>query len=103
MGFSPGTEFSDVVNTAYVQAAVTVGTSAVVAKVGATNLDGRQEILIYSKETNDVIYFGPTGVTTATGIPLQPGETANFPFGDAINLYLISASAGNSVIVQELS
>lgn len=103
MGFSAGSGFADVVNDAYVAGQVTVGTTEVIAKSSTNNLAGRQELLIYNLETNDTIYFGPSGVTTSTGIPIQPGEVANFPFGDEINLYLIADTAGNVVQVQEVA
>lgn len=74
MGFSAGSGFSDLVNSEYLAGTIIVGTSAAIAKVGLENLAGRQELLVYNQENNDTIYFGPAGVTTSTGIPIQPGE-----------------------------
>lgn len=103
MGFSGGSNLNDVVNAEYVGGTITVGTTQVKAKVGANNLAGRQEMLVYSRETNAVVYFGPSGVTTSTGIPVGPGETVNLPYGEGIDVYFISATAGNVCVVQELS
>lgn len=97
------TRFNDIVNTDYTGGAITVGTSEQLASAnGSSNLDDRQELIIYNNSSNTV-YFGPTGVTTSSGIPLEPNETINVQAGDNINIYLIADSSGNSVIVQEFS
>lgn len=100
MSFSP--DRADVDSDTYVAASITVGTSQVLAAVGVSNLTSRQELLIYNK-SNTTIYFGPTGVTTATGIPIEPTGVLNLPFGQNINVYLISATPSLTVIIQELA
>jgi len=48
------------------------------------------------------IYIGFTsGVTTATGYRLDPGESDNFDFGPALTLWAIGAVAGNTAFVVE--
>lgn len=84
----------------FVQGTVTVGTSQVEAKVGASRADGRQMLRIYNSSSN-VIYMGPTGVTTANGEPLEKKQWINIPASDALALFLIAGSAGNAVIVSE--
>lgn len=92
--------FVDVINADYITTSITVGTTAVHAKVGASNLLGRQELHLYNRSANR-IFIGPSGVTTTTGIPLEPDEVISLQYGDKIDVYLIAESAGNTVVVQE--
>jgi hypothetical protein len=90
-------------NSAYVGGNITVGTSEQLASAtGSGNNQDRQNILIYNRSTTVTVYFGPTGVTTSTGIPISPGELATLNVGPAINVYLIAGTAGNIVTVQEV-
>ena len=103
MGLSRSSEFSDVVNDGYVSAAKTVGTTEVLASAGTSNLTGREILTIYN-DSNSIIYYGPTGVSVSgpnKGEPLAKGQSVSIPAGDALNIYLISASASNNVIIQE--
>lgn len=93
-------EFDDIVEDGYVSGAVTVGTSAVEAKVGGSALDGRELLTIYN-DSNSIIYYGPSGVTTSTGEPLAKKQRVSIPVGSAIQVFLIAGSGGNDVIVQE--
>lgn len=103
MAFGSDGTFNDVVNIDYQSGVLTVGTTQQIAAAnGSTNLDDRQELVIYNKSSNTV-YFGPTGVTTSTGIPIESKETINIQMGPDVSLYLIAATAGNSIIVQEMS
>lgn len=98
---------SDVVNTSYISAKITVSTSQVEAKVGGSRLSGRQELIIYNGGT-ETIYYGPSGVTVLgtganDGIPIKGQQILNIQIGDQLPLYLIAAENNTSVIVQELS
>lgn len=96
-------QFNDVLDSSYVSGNITVGTSEVLAAaVGGVNLVLRQELLIYNR-SSAIIYFGPTGVTTTTGIPIGPNEVLDLPYGQGINIYLIAGTAGNTVTVQEMA
>lgn len=101
MGFFQGGKFNETAEAAYTGGAITVGTSQILAAVTGTNMVGRQELLIYNKSAV-TIFFGPSGVTTATGIPIESTGVLNLPFGDSVSVYLIAGTAGNSVIVQEV-
>lgn len=92
----------EIVNNSYVQSTVTVGTTQVQAKVGASNLTKRQMLRIYNG-SNNVVYIGPSGVTTANGEPLEKKQSINIPAGDQINVFIIAGSADNDVIVSEWS
>ena len=102
MGIGYNSDFSDVNNTAYLSGTVTVGTSAIEAKVGGSALDERQTVRIYNS-SNAVIYFGPAGVTISTGEPLEKKQWVSIPAGKSNPVYLIRASSSGSVIVQEMS
>lgn len=96
-------QFNDVLDSSYVSGNITVGTSEILAAaVGGVNLILRQELLIFNR-SSAIIYFGPTGVTTATGIPVGPNEVLNLPYGQSISVYLIAGTAGNTVTVQEMA
>jgi len=84
------------------QGLVTVGTTEVEAKVGGTRRDGRQMLRVYNK-SNNIVYFGPTGVTTTTGEPIEKKQWVNIPASDSLALFLIAGSASNDVIVSEWS
>lgn len=88
-------------STSYVQADVTVGTSAVEAKVGGSRLANRKRLIITNK-SNVTIYIGPSGVTTTTGRPLLKDQQMFTDDGD-IGVYMIAGSSSNTVGVEEKS
>lgn len=100
-GLSGGSKY-DLVNDGYVSGEVTVGTSAVEAKVGGSALAGREILIIYNKSNNSVFY-GPSGVTTSTGVELKKGQFVSMPAGNAVGIFLIAGSASNVIVVQEMS
>lgn len=105
MSFGSTGSFSDVAGVSYISTVLSVGTSQVKVCVGADNLANRQELIIFNDSLN-TIYYGPSGVTTSgttKGIPIQGGGFVNLPFGFDVSVYMIAASPGNSIIVQELS
>ena len=94
---------SDVNESAFVSGAVTVGVTEVEAKVGGSPLAGRQLLSITNNSAKD-IFYGPTGVTTATGDVLKKGgQYIVLPVGPGVSVFLISADAGLNVRVQEFS
>lgn len=101
-GFGQIGRNDDIVNDSYVQGTVSVTTSQIEAKVGGSRLDKRQILRIYNS-SNNTIYFGPSGVTTSTGEPIEKNNWVNIPAGDQIAVFLIAATGTNSVIVSEWS
>jgi hypothetical protein len=84
-------------------AVVTVGTSAVELKGGASRDAYRQAIFIYN-DSDSTVYLGGSGVTATgatRGIPLAKKQTATIPLGDQA-IYAIAGDSGNDVIVLEL-
>jgi len=81
---------------------VTVGTSAVELKGGASRDPYRKFVIIYNN-SNATVYIGGASVTTSgatMGIPILKSQMATVPIGD-MALYAIAAGAGNDVIVLE--
>lgn len=96
-------ERSEVYDSSYVGTRLTVGTSQVEAKVGATRDPERQLVILYNDSSN-VVYYGPTGVSTSgvyKGFPLEKKQEVAVPIGD-LGVYLIADSASNYVLCQEI-
>ena len=92
---------ADILNSSGVQASLTVGTSAVEVKVGASRLEGRKEVTLYNN-SNTTIYWGYTsGVTTANGTPILKKQLATWTVGDVLSLFVIAGSAGNNCRITE--
>ena len=82
---------------------ISVGTSPVEIKCGASPAVGREEIAVYNDSTNTV-YLGLSGVTssgTNKGLPIAKGSYASMASPEDGQLYLISASGTNNVIIFE--
>ncbi len=86
----------------YVTTSVVVGTTQTALRVGASNLEGRDMIIIYNKGTTP-IYIGPSGVTTATGIKVVPEQILNINLRDNISLYALTSAGTCDVVVQEVA
>lgn len=103
-GVTVNPDFADVLEDGYVSAVITVGTSQVEAKVGASRQSGR-ELLYIENQSNVTIYYGPSGVTTSgstKGSTLLKDQFVFLPIGNQA-VYLIAGSAGNSILVQEMA
>lgn len=100
MSLSQFRQPDDILDVTFVGGTITVGTSAVEAKVGGSALVGRNILSIYNSSAVD-IYYGPSGVTTATGFLIASGGVRSFKMTEGIALYLIAGTAGNTVRVQE--
>ena len=103
MGISHNPDKSDVNNTDYLSGSVAVSTTQIEAKVGGAPLDKRQGITITNKGPN-TLYYGPTGVTAATGDPLVKNQFVSIPAGDCISIFMICDTGQSATaIVQEIS
>ena len=101
MGISNSSDLSDVNGDGYVSGSVAVTSVAVEAKVGASRLYGREAITITNKGPK-TLYYGPSGVTVATGDPLFKDQFVSLPIGDTIGVFLITSGADTATaIVQE--
>lgn len=85
-------------NVAIKTTAETVGTSA--AQIVSSPLAGRKTVTLQNEGSVDV-FFGPTGVTTATGMKISKKSSATYEFAEDIDIFMISGSAGQDVRVLE--
>lgn len=92
---------ADLLQGAGVQGTLTVGTTAVELKVGGSVLTNRKAAGL-TNTSNSTIYWGYTNaVTTANGRPLQKNADADWDISDSASIWLIAASAGNVIKVNE--
>lgn len=102
MSITEGTEFADTLGNSYIAGSISVGTTAVEAKVGATRSESREVVRIYNN-SNTTIYFGPSDVTASTGEPIFKNQWINIPVNVNLSVYLITASGTASDIrIQEI-
>jgi len=83
-----------------ISGAMLVGTSAVLAAIGASNLVGRKSLGIYNNG-DFTIYYGGLGVLTSTGIPIKKSSFVSLSVGDAVDIYLVSANPNIDVRLTE--
>jgi hypothetical protein len=93
-------EFNDVLEDVLIQGVVTIGTTETELKVNASVDPDREVVRVYNS-SNQTIYIGPTGVTSATGEPLRRRQSMEMPIGTQ-GLFAITASGTADVIVWEL-
>jgi hypothetical protein len=94
-------ELSDVLTDSYIAGSISVSTTQVEAKVGASRVATRETLRIFNNSST-TIYFGPAGVTSSTGEPIFKNQWVNIPIGD-IAVFLITASGtAADVRIQEL-
>lgn len=86
-------------------AALTVGTSAVLACAGgaATNLTNRKHLSVHNNGIVSVYWGTANTVTTSSGTPIVPGAIAIFTVGANTSIYLISGTASQNTRVAELA
>jgi hypothetical protein len=92
----------DTYSSDYISLRFSIGATQQEAKVGAAALSGRQELTIYN-DSNDVIYYGPSGVTTSgptKGVPIEGLEFVTIPAKENNQVFLISDGTSD-VIIQE--
>lgn len=90
-------------NNGGVNGALTVGTTAVEAKVGGSPLSNRINLTVYNNGSgNQVIYYGySSGVTASNGIPIFAGQLLSLDVGPNTSVFLIGSTAGINVRIAE--
>jgi hypothetical protein len=84
-----------------VTGAVTVGTTAVALRVGATNATNRRALLIQNLGPSPIFLGGAT-VTVATGLRIAVQGTAIISASETYTEYAIATTAGNDVRIREV-
>lgn len=79
----------------------TVTTTATALFAGASQLASRYNMTVYN-ESGNTVYFGQSGVTTATGFPLLAGDTVSFNFDISVAtaIYFIGTTSSNVRVVE---
>ncbi len=88
----------DAINGSIVFGNLSVGTTAVEAKVGAARLVGRGVLSI--APVDGVVYYGGAGVTTSNGTPIFKNEKASISATDNVPIYLVSAGTVNVRLIE---
>lgn len=84
------------------QAAITAGTTSLIANVsGTANLLDRKNLSIYNNGTVPLYWGFTSGVTTATGSPIAVGQYMFLAVGPDTSVYVISSAASQNVRVTE--
>ena len=98
---TPTVNPGNVIKVAPVAAAKTVTTTAASLFAGASKLASRYAMNVYN-ESSVPVYWGPSGVTTATGSPLLPGDgiTLGFAPATAVDIYFIAAASAAVRVVE---
>lgn len=94
-------DVTDVItNTNGVQGALTVGTSAIEVKVGASRLSDRKSLTLFNN-SNSTMYWGfNSSVTVSNGTPIAKNEQYAWRIGD-VPIFVISGSASSNARVTE--
>lgn len=92
---------ADLANGSGTQAALTVGTSAVLVNVSGTNLTNRKSLTLYNNGTVPIYWGLTSGVTTSTGTPIPVGFQAMWSVGSTTSIYAISGTASQNTRVTE--
>lgn len=89
----------DSINTSSLNAAISVTTSAIEAKVGTSRLTSRK--LLSITPTNGTVYWGSTSaVTIASGTPIFKNQCVTMAFTDNVAVWLIGVAATDVRIVE---
>lgn len=97
----PGLVVSDVLVGPGTQGNVTVGTTPVEVKVGATRLTARKRITAFNVDDN-TMYWGFTNTVSATtGTPLYRNSMLDLPANDTCAVWVVASQAGRNIRVTE--
>lgn len=89
------------IKSAPVVGAKTVTTTAAEIFAGASRKSGRYLMSVYN-ESNVIVYWGPSSVTTSNGYPLLPGDSVVFRFDPSVAtaIYFVAASNASVRVVE---
>ena len=97
-----GVDTLDHANSEGVYGTITVGTTPVLLKVGASVLNKRKMITI--QPNDNAVYFGyDSSVTTSTGTRVFKDQFMPLAIGPDITVYLVANDAGKVVRIGELA
>ena len=91
----------DIANSSLVVTAVTVDTTVGGINLIGTELANRREITLQNLGSESIFVKAGTGVTIANGFEIPACSSATYSWGDAIDLYAITASGTSDIRVVE--
>lgn len=92
---------SDIINNNGLEGVLTVGTSAIEVKVGASRLANRKIVTLYNNSSSTIYWGFTSGVTISSGSPIEKNEFIVWSVGPDLPIYVIANSAGNNTRVTE--
>lgn len=94
---------ADVINNAGVQGALSVSTTAIEVRVGASRLVNRKLVTVFN-DGSATVYWGYTNAVTAVnGTPIFKNQIHSWDAGDSISIWLIAASGSHTCRITEAS
>lgn len=90
---------SDTIKEAIVSAGLTVGTTAIEIRAGASRLINRKGLMLFNNSTQ-TLFWGASGVTTSTGVPLARGESVNISV-ENVAIFVVGSQAGQNARIIE--
>lgn len=97
-----GADGFDNLNSDGVQGTLTVGTTAVEVKVGASP-HIRRRLVVMSADDNSIYWGYTSGVTISTGIRIYKNQTVWIPAGEELTIFAIADDAGKTLRVHEVA
>lgn len=102
MGSVSGFDSFDTLNSDAVYGTITVGTTPVEVKVGASVLERRKLVTIQPKD-NKVFWGYSNSVTISNGTQVFKDQFMPIAVGDEISVWLVADGAGKDVRIGELA
>lgn len=93
----------NIIDTDSINTNISVGTTAVEAKVGASRLADRISLTVFNNGSQTIYWGYSSSVTTTNGTPIFKNQLFEFDISDNRGVWLIASSAGQDVRVTEAS
>ena len=92
---------ADVISGAGTEGALSVGTSAIEARVGLSALVNRKLLTIFNNSSTTIYWGRTSSVTSSTGTPIFSKQLLTMEFAADAPVFLIAASTGHDVRITE--
>jgi hypothetical protein len=92
---------TDTIRVGGIEGAISVSTTAVEAKVGASLYSGRTSLTVYNNGTATIYWGFTNAVTSSTGTPFFKNQQLVFSIEGTASIWLIAASGTHNIRVTE--
>jgi hypothetical protein len=92
---------SDTIRENLISGSLSVGTTAVEVKVGASRLANRKSIALYNN-SNRTMWWGGSGVTPSSGVPINKGELLTLAIEDVAVFVVSDQASQDSRVIEAL-